>query len=89
MWSKIRNAISKIKISVTIPWDTLVSWLHKLADSWTIQTNSSDPNDVMLVPPSGSTASALHWHAPTVVTNPKEPECGGATPPGKPVKMCP
>lgn len=94
MWDKIRNAVKSINIKITIPWDTLVAWINKLADAWSIAPDPDNSNGVIITPPPGmDQEQALHWIAQ--ITNPNPPvrvlpgdSCGGPRQPGKPVKMC-
>jgi hypothetical protein len=44
---------------------------------------------ILIPPPDDPGAVILHWRPPLVTLPPTKQECGGPTPPGKPVKLCP
>jgi hypothetical protein len=63
-----------------------------MADGWTVQQDPNDSQAVDVIPSVAAAkagAQAYKWKAPVMVSRPPVEECGVATAPGKPVKVCP
>jgi hypothetical protein len=63
-----------------------------MADGWTVQQDPNDSQAVDVIPSVAAAkagAQAYKWKVPVMVSRPPVEECGVATPPRKPVKVCP